>query len=298
MVVPTLGSLVCGCMRGICGQRENAECTQSRLPAMRPTRRRSTDTARAHRRVWPPPASAGRPHADTMRAFPCRPPPRHPPRPSPMTDPLYTAPPLLAAHGLTFARDDAAVFGPLDFHLDAGEALLVQGDNGAGKTTLLRVLVGLLRAEAGRIEIDGHPVRRGDRARFMAYLGHLGALKADLSTLENLHYLCGLQGRRAKQMPGSALAIVGLAGYEDTLVRQLSAGQKKRLALARMWLSPAPLWLLDEPYANLDLDGITLVNRMIAAHLRSGGAALVTTHGAYAAPPVRTRMLTLSGVAA
>ena len=87
-----------------------------------------------------------------------------------------------------------------------------------------------------------------------------------------------------------------MAGYEDAPARQLSAGQKKRVSLARMWLSPAPLWLLDEPYANLDLEGITLVNRMISAHLRDGGAALVTTHGAYAAPPVRTRMLEL-GVA-
>ena len=85
----------------------------------------------------------------------------------------------------------------------------------------------------------------------------------------------------------------GLAGYEDTLVRQLSAGQKKRLSLARLWLAPSPLWLLDEPYANLDLDGINLVNRMVQAHLRDGGAALLTTHGAYAAPPVRTRMLAL-----
>ncbi len=89
--------------------------------------------------------------------------------------------------------------------------------------------------------------------------------------------------------------MVGLAGHEDSLARQLSAGQKKRLSLARLWLSPAPLWLLDEPYANLDLDGINLVNRMISAHLREGGAALVTTHGAYAAPPVRTRMLVLGG---
>ena len=72
---------------------------------------------------------------------------------------------------------------------------------------------------------------------------------------------------------------------------------KKRLSLARLWLSPAPLWLLDEPYANLDLDGITLVNRMVEAHLRSGGAALITTHGAYAAPPVRTRLLRLGGAA-
>ncbi len=210
-----------------------------------------------------------------------------------MTETLSSAPPLLAARALAYTRNEEAIFGPLDFHVDAGEALLVQGDNGAGKTTLLRVLAGLLSLDAGTLEIDGRPARRGERSRFMAYLGHLPALKADLTTLENLHFLCGLHGRRAKQMPGSALAIAGLAGYEDALVRQLSAGQKKRLALARLWLSPAPLWLLDEPYANLDLDGITLVNRMISAHLRGGGAALVTTHGAYAAPPVRTRMLTL-----
>ncbi len=210
-----------------------------------------------------------------------------------MTDPLYAAPPLLAAHALAFSRNEEPVFGPLDFHVDAGEALLVQGDNGAGKTTLLRVLAGLLHLDAGKVEIDGRRARRAERSRFIAYLGHLPALTADLTTLENLHFLCGLHGRRAKQMPGSALAIVGLSGYENTLVRQLSAGQKKRLSLARLWLSPAPLWLLDEPYANLDLDGINLVNRMISAHLRSGGAALVTTHGAYAAPPVRTRMLTL-----
>ena len=206
-------------------------------------------------------------------------------------------PPLLAAHGLTFNRNDEPVFGPLDLQVDAGEALLVQGGNGAGKTTLLRVLAGLLRPSSGQIQIDGKPAGRRERAQFVSYLSHLPALKGDLDTLENLNFLCGLHGRRARQMPGNALAIVGLAGYEDTLVRQLSAGQKRRLALARIWLSPAPLWLLDEPYANLDLDGINLVNRMITAHLRAGGAALVTTHGAYAAPPVRTRVIELSGIA-
>lgn len=207
--------------------------------------------------------------------------------------PLDT-PALLAAHGLCFSRDDERVFGPLDFHVDTGEALLVQGDNGAGKTTLLRVLAGLLRPSAGRVDIDGRAASTAERARFVAYLGHLPAMKPDLDTLQNLHFLCGLHGRRARQMPGNALAVVGLAGHEDTLVRHLSAGQKRRLALARMWLSPAPLWLLDEPYANLDLEGINLVNRMISAHLRGGGAALVTTHGAYAAPPVRTRQLQLA----
>ncbi|MCW4471000.1 heme ABC exporter ATP-binding protein CcmA [Xanthomonas sp. H13-6] len=202
-------------------------------------------------------------------------------------------PPLLAAHGLGFTRNDEPVFGPLDFHVDAGEALLVQGGNGVGKTTLLRVLAGLLHAERGEVRLDGKPAGRHDRTRFLAYLGHLAALKHDLDALENLQFLCALHGRRARQMPADALAIVGLAGYEDTPVRQLSAGQKKRLSLARIWLSPAPVWLLDEPYANLDLEGINLVNRMISAHLRGGGAALVTTHGAYAAPPVRTRVLLL-----
>jgi heme exporter protein A len=202
-------------------------------------------------------------------------------------------PPLLAARGLAFARNEQPVFGPLDFAVDAGEALLVQGDNGAGKTTLLRVLAGLLRADTGDVEIDGRHARPALRAQAISYMGHLPALKADLTALENLDFLCGLHGRRRGQLPGNAMAIVGLAGYEDTLVRQLSAGQKKRLSLARLWLAPSPLWLLDEPYANLDLDGINLVNRMVQAHLRDGGAALLTTHGAYAAPPVRTRMLEL-----
>ena len=204
-------------------------------------------------------------------------------------------PPLLAAHGLGFSRNEQRVFGPLEFAVDAGEALLVQGGNGAGKTTLLRVLAGLLRQDQGDIRIEGQAADASLRARAIAFLGHLPALKADLTALENLQFLCGLHGRRRGQLPGNALGLVGLGGYEDTLARQLSAGQKKRLSLARLWLSPAPLWLLDEPYANLDLEGLELVNRMVQAHLRAGGAALLTTHGAYAAPPVRTRMLSLGG---
>ncbi len=205
--------------------------------------------------------------------------------------------PLLAARGLSFARNDEPVFGPLDIAVDAGEALLIRGDNGAGKTTLLRVLAGLLRPEAGQIEVDGRLTDAPSRTRALAYLGHLPALKADLGALENLEFLCGLQGRRRGQSCDAAMRIVGLDGYQDALARQLSAGQKKRLSLARIWLSPAPVWLLDEPYANLDLDGIELVNRMVQAHLREGGAALVTTHGAYAAPPVRTRELVLRRIA-
>ena len=179
-----------------------------------------------------------------------------------MPESNVSANPLLAVRGLAFSRNETPVFGPLDFAVDANEALLVQGGNGAGKTTLLRVLAGLLPADAGHMQIDGQPARHELRARFVAYLGHLPGLKADLSALQNLDFLCGLHGRRKAQSAEAAMAIVGLGGYEDAPLRTLSAGQKKRLGLARLWLSPAPLWLLDEPYANLDLDGITLVNRM------------------------------------
>ncbi len=206
-------------------------------------------------------------------------------------------PPLLAVRGLSFSHNEEPLFGPLDFSVEAGEALLVRGDNGVGKTTLLRILAGLLRADGGELEVEGAPADRERRARGIAYLGHLPAFKADLTALENLEFLCALHGRRPNRKLDEAMTMVGLAGYEDSLSRTLSAGQKKRLSLARMWLSPAPLWLLDEPYANLDLGGIDLVNRLISAHLADGGAALVTTHGAYAAPPVRTRELRMTRAA-
>lgn len=205
------------------------------------------------------------------------------------TDPA----PLLQARGLRLLRNEDPVFGPLDFEVRAGEALLVMGGNGAGKTTLLRVLAGLLRANDGQIVLHGLPLRREKLARCVAYLGHLPGHKPELTARENLQFAAGLNGRRRNSAPTLALASVGLSGYDDTPARQLSAGQKKRLALARLLLVPAQLWLLDEPYANLDLDGITLVNRLVQRQLHEGGAALITTHGAYAAPPVRTRTLTL-----
>src|SRR5690606_14878364 len=214
-----------------------------------------------------------------------------------MPETTTAAAPLIDVRGLSFDRDDRPVFGPLDFHVERGEALLVQGGNGAGKTTLLRVLAGLLDGERGHVRLAGSAAGPAARTGHIAYLGHLPGLKADLSSLENLDYLCGLLGRRPTLQLEEALAIVGLGGFEDAAARTLSAGQRKRLSLARLWLSPAPLWLLDEPYANLDLPGIELVNRMVRAHLDEGGGALVTTHGAYAAPPVRTRVLSLATAA-
>ena len=128
-------------------------------------------------------------------------------------------------------------------------------------------------------------------------LGHLLGHKGELTAEENLRFSLGIYGQRPGLSPTSALAAVGLAGFEDSPARTLSAGQRKRLALARMLSIPAQLWLLDEPYANLDLPGIDLVNRLIAHHLQRGGGALVTSHGAYATGAVRTRTLVLRAAA-
>lgn len=197
---------------------------------------------------------------------------------SPDHDPI----PLLEACGLAFARNDEPVFGPLDFRLFAGEVVLIEGDNGAGKTTLLKVLSGLLEPGAGEIRLKGEPLTLATLSHQVALLSHLPGLKGDLSALENLRFASGLGGQRPGITATLALGSVGLEGYEDVPVRQLSAGQRKRVTLARLLLVPAALWLLDEPYANLDRGGIDLVNRLLDEHARRGGAALVTSHGAYA----------------
>jgi len=164
--------------------------------------------------------------------------------------------------------------------LDRGETLLVEGDNGSGKTTLLRVLAGMLPASGGDIRFDGQAVSRDAIAGRMVFLGHHPGMKQDLSPCENLAFLSGLYGTRADESIESALTRVDLSAYAHTPLRLLSAGQKKRAGLARLALLPGELWLLDEPYANLDRHGIELVNALVAMHCARGGAALLTSHGA------------------
>jgi heme exporter protein A len=187
---------------------------------------------------------------------------------------------LLEARALSFLRQDEPVFGPLDFALHAGEIALVEGDNGSGKTTLMRVLTGMLRPGEGEVRVEGATFSLDTMAGAVVFLGHHLGLKFDLSARENLAVSTGLYGLREGAQGDIALAEVGLAGFEDDPVRRLSAGQKKRAALSRLLLVPARIWLLDEPYANLDREGIAMVNRMLEQHLARGGAALVTSHGA------------------
>lgn len=187
---------------------------------------------------------------------------------------------LLEARSLCFLRQDEPVFGPVDFALREGEIALIEGDNGSGKTTLMRVLTGMLRPGSGEVLLDGAPFSLDTVAGAVVFLGHHPGLKLDLSPRENLRVAAGLYGLRGGADIDVSLAEVGLAGYEDESVRRLSAGQKKRVALARLLILPARVWLLDEPYANLDREGIALVNRLLERHAARGGAALVTSHGA------------------
>ncbi len=188
--------------------------------------------------------------------------------------------PLIAARALAYSRGDETIFGPLDFAVRPGETLVLEGANGAGKTTLIRVLAGLMPPSAGTIEWRGEPIDtlEPDPGR-IAMLGHQLGLKADLTPRENLRFRIALGGIRGGITAAAALKSVGLEGYEDTTVRTLSAGQRKRTALAALLMTPTWVWLLDEPYANLDREGQVLVDRMLEAHALRGGATILTSHG-------------------
>lgn len=201
---------------------------------------------------------------------------------------------LIQADALCFSRNAERIFGPLNLQLQAGEALMVKGDNGSGKTTLLRVLAGLLPQESGVIRLKGQPFSRDAFVHLAAYLGHRHGHKAELTVLQNLRFTASLHGTVSESHLESLIDECGLVGFEDTPAGKLSAGQNKRLSLARLQARPSTLWLMDEPYANLDLAGIDWVNRLVQRHITAGGAALISTHGAYAAPAVPVRVLEIS----
>jgi heme exporter protein A len=202
----------------------------------------------------------------------------------------------LSAENLQLWRGEAHVLRGVSFVLKRGQCLQVTGANGAGKTTLLRALCGLVPLEDGQIRCDGTDIRR-DLSAFqseIAYLGHDNGLKGDLSARENLHYSVGLQRDLDAQEIGVALARTGVAAHASTPVRRMSAGQRRRVALARLVLREAALWILDEPGSNLDEGGQALLVQLLDAHLRGGGTAVVATHQPLALPSSQLHPLLLA----
>ena len=187
----------------------------------------------------------------------------------------------LEVEGLACTRGHATLFRDVGFGIDAGEWLAVRGPNGSGKTTLLRCVAGLTRADRGNVTWNGQATHE-DRSAFNAellYAGHLAGIKDDLSAEENLDGSLRLRGRapEANAIRG-ALAEVGLERRRHLPARRLSAGQRRRIGLARMMLDPATCWILDEPLTALDDDGQALFARLLRSHLDRGGLALIATH--------------------
>jgi heme exporter protein A len=187
---------------------------------------------------------------------------------------------MLEAADLRCERGGRLLFDGLSFQLSQGELLRVSGANGSGKTSLLRVLCGLLWPSRGSVRWKGEPVAalREEYARQLVYLGHAPAVKGDLTAEENLSIACTLAGVAAStDAVKSALARFALP--HDVPVRRLSQGQRRRAALARLALSGAvPLWLLDEPFAALDAEGIERLGALLSDHAKGGGAIVFTTH--------------------
>jgi heme exporter protein A len=191
--------------------------------------------------------------------------------------------PTLQARGLECVRSDSLLFSDLNFSVSAGQVLQIEGPNGSGKTSLLRILAGLTPPSDGEVLWRGENIARR-RFAFLsevAYLGHQLGLKAELSVEENLRLSLALNGSSFSPVHLSeALRSVGLAGREDTPARALSAGQRQRITLARLILSTATLWILDEPFTALDSSGVSLVEMLLEAHLSHGGLAVLTSHQA------------------
>ena len=185
--------------------------------------------------------------------------------------------PLLQVEGLNCIRDDRELFCELAFQLGAGQVLLLEGKNGSGKTSLLRILCGFREPDAGHIRWCGNPISDSQYYADMAYVGHLDGIKKELTVLENLNLALAL-GQHGQYAIPEALTRVQLAGYQQVLVQALSAGQKRRMSLARLLVTKNRLWILDEPFTSLDKQGIKLTETLMTEHCSRGGLIVLTSH--------------------
>ena len=185
----------------------------------------------------------------------------------------------LSANNLTLIRGESCLFQGLEFALNSGELLILEGQNGSGKTSLMRAIAGMLSLETGEVFWNGEPVSR-QRQEFhgsLVWLAHRTGLKGDLTLVENLRFE-GCLRRQAKVDTAAIYERLGISRLKRLPLRSLSAGQQRRVALARMLMADVPLWLMDEPFTNLDREGRQLVMDLTEEHLGRGGMCVMAAH--------------------
>ncbi len=192
------------------------------------------------------------------------------------------------------------LFEDLAFSLAEGDMLQIVGPNGSGKTSLLRLIAGLMEPSSGELRLFGEPLarQRHELTRNLLWIGHAAGIKGLLSAEENLAWLCALHQPATREAIWQALAAVGLRGFEDVPCHSLSAGQQRRVALARLYLDAPPLWILDEPFTALDRQGVAQLEAHLAAHCLAGGMVILTTHHVLQEKPASYRELDLGQRAA
>ncbi|WP_099609709.1 cytochrome c biogenesis heme-transporting ATPase CcmA [Vibrio coralliilyticus] len=189
---------------------------------------------------------------------------------------------MLEVSQLTAIRDERILFESLSFTINSGELVQIEGRNGTGKTTLLRIATGLGDRDSGEIFWNGENIESNRDAyhQDLLFLGHQTGVKRELTAYENLRFYLNIHSRKPvdKETIYSALMKVGLVGREDVPVAQLSAGQQRRVALARLWLSDHKLWILDEPLTAIDKQGVKVLESLFLSHAEDGGIVILTTH--------------------
>lgn len=188
--------------------------------------------------------------------------------------------PDFEVRNLECTRQDIILFRDINFGLNAGQILQIDGVNGSGKTSLIRILAGLIQPTAGEVYWRGVPVAdcRYEFQREISYIGHLNGIKEGLTALENLRVARDLANIKASANFPGILGRIGLAGMEEVYVNAMSAGQRRRLALARLLIDSKRIWLLDEPFTSLDAEGKVTVEQMISDHSNNGGIIVFATH--------------------
>nr|WP_261592225.1 MULTISPECIES: cytochrome c biogenesis heme-transporting ATPase CcmA [unclassified Pseudoalteromonas] len=187
---------------------------------------------------------------------------------------------MLEIKSVTCTKQERCLFESLSFFLGAGEILQIEGPNGAGKTSLLRIIAGFARPDEGEIFFDTKPISQyyDEFAAQLLFIGHKSGVNGQLSAYENVCHWLQVHGYKVDEQAYELLSKLGLVGLEDAPVRTLSAGQQRRVALVRLWLNDAKLWVLDEPFTALDKKGVILLQGQFAKHLAKGGSILLTTH--------------------